>query len=84
MAGHFLHAVNRPLGLEPSTRLVAQIDGTDRTGPITVPNTGGWQTWTTLTKTDVSLSAGTHVFRVVIDTNGTTGSVGNLNWFAVR
>src|SRR5206468_7479175 len=40
-----------------------EVDGTDKTGPITVPNTGGWQTWTTLTKTGVSLPAGTHVLR---------------------
>jgi Carbohydrate binding module (family 6) len=61
-----------------------EVDGVDKTGPVTVPNTGGWQTWTTLTKTGVSLSAGTHGIRVVMDTNGATGSIGNFNWFAVR
>ncbi len=61
-----------------------EVDGANATGPITVPNTGGWQTWQTITKTGVSLPAGTHVLRVVMDTNGATGSIGNLNWFAVR
>jgi len=61
-----------------------EVDGVDQTGSITVPNTGGWQVWRTLTKTAVSLPAGTHVMRVVMDAAGATGSVGNFNWFAVR
>jgi Carbohydrate binding module (family 6) len=62
-----------------------EVDGVKKTGAITVPNTGGWQTWRTITAAGVSLTSGTHVIRVVMDTNGaTTGSVGNFNWFAVR
>src|SRR5262249_48013083 len=56
------------------------VNGVNVTGAITVPNTGAWQTWTTLTKTGVSLSAGQQVVRVVLDTRGVTGSVCNLNW----
>ena len=36
----------------------AEIDGVNVTGSLTVPNTGGWQTWTTVTKTGVNLTAG--------------------------
>jgi hypothetical protein len=62
-----------------------EVDGVDKTGAMTVPNTGGWQTWRTITAAGISLTSGTHVIRVVMDTNGaTTGSVGNFNWFAVR
>jgi hypothetical protein len=61
-----------------------EVDGANATGPISVPNTAGWQMWQTITKTGVSLPAGTHVLRVVMDANGATGSIGNLNWFAVR
>jgi hypothetical protein len=61
-----------------------EVDGVNVTGAMTVPNTGGWQVWTTITKTGVSLSAGQHVARVVMDTNGPGGSVANFNWFAVR
>ncbi len=61
-----------------------EVDGVDKTGTITVPNTGGWQIWRTVTTPGVSLASGTHIIRVVMDTNGATGSVGNLNWFAVR
>jgi hypothetical protein len=61
-----------------------EVDGVDRTGPLAAPNTGGWQTWQTMTKTGIALGAGTHVIRVVMDKNGTSGHVANFNWFAIR
>ena len=61
-----------------------EVDGANKTGTMTVPNTGGWQTWRTITVASVSLGAGSHVVRVVMDSAGATGSVGNFNWFAVR
>ena len=60
-----------------------EINGVDRTGPFTVPNTGGWQTWTTIRKTGLALGAGPQVWRLVMDTNGTTTAVGNLNHIRV-
>jgi phosphatidylserine/phosphatidylglycerophosphate/cardiolipin synthase-like enzyme/predicted Rdx family selenoprotein len=57
-----------------------EVNGVDKTGPMTVPNTGGWQSWTTISKSNVSLSAGAQVWRVVFDTNGGTGAIGNLNY----
>ncbi|HZT76289.1 MAG TPA: carbohydrate-binding protein [Vicinamibacterales bacterium] len=59
-------------------------NGVNVTGTLTVPNTGGWQNWTTITKTGVTLPAGQQVLRVVMDTNGPGGSVGNFNWFSIR
>ncbi len=44
-------------------------NGTDKTGQMTVPVTGGWQNWTTITTT-VSLAAGAQTLRVVVDSNG--------------
>jgi hypothetical protein len=41
-------------------------DGADLTGRIDVPNTGGFQNWVVLERT-VSLSAGEHLLKVVID-----------------
>jgi carbohydrate binding protein with CBM6 domain/parallel beta helix pectate lyase-like protein len=61
-----------------------EVDGVDKTGPITAPNTGGWQAWQTMTRTGISLNAGTHVVRVVMTGNGSSGSVANFNWFAFR
>jgi hypothetical protein len=49
-------------------RFHVEIDGVDRTGPIRVPNTGGWQTWQTVARTGLSLTAGSHVITLVFDT----------------
>jgi len=41
-----------------------EFNGVNKTGNITVPNTGGWQNWTTVS-VPVSLSAGTQIMRFV-------------------
>jgi hypothetical protein len=58
-----------------------EVDGVDRTGPIAVPDTGGWQTWQTITTSGILLTAGQRVIRVVLDTASSGGGVGNYNWF---
>ena len=58
-----------------------EVDGVGVTGPMVVPDTTGFDIFTTITKTGVSLSAGRHVLRLVMDTNGPGGSIGNFNWF---
>jgi len=55
------------------------VDGANATGPIQVPNTGGWQTWTTVTVPQVSLTVGVRRLRMAFDTNGSTGGVANVN-----
>ena len=61
-----------------------EVNGVNKTGAIAVPDTGSWSTWKTVTKTGVTLAAGTQVIKVVMDTIGPSGSVANFNWFAVR
>ena len=62
-------------------RFHVEIDGVDRTGPVSVPNTGGWQTWQTVTRTGLSLTAGSHVITLVFNTGtAENGGVGNYNW----
>ena len=56
--------------------------GVNKTGTLTIPNTGGWQTWQTITTT-VQLSAGQQIMQVDWDSNGSTGYVGNLNWLSL-
>ena len=51
-----------------------EADGVDVTGPIAVPRTSGWQTWTTVGAT-ATLSPGLRVLRFVPATAGF-----NLNW----
>ena len=55
----------------------AEMDGVNISGTVTIPNTGGWQTYTTVSVTTTSLSAGQHVVRVVLDTGGY-----NVNWIS--
>ncbi len=52
-----------------------EMDEVDITGPIEVPNTGGWQVWETITLNDISLTAGEHIMKIVFDTDYT-----NLNY----
>ncbi len=52
-----------------------EMDGVDITNAITVPNTGGWQVWETVTLKDINLTAGAHVMRIVFDSDYT-----NLNY----
>jgi hypothetical protein len=58
-----------------------EVDGVDRTGPITVPDTGGWQIYQTVSKSGVQLTAGQHVVRIVLATQSTANGAGNFNWF---
>jgi hypothetical protein len=60
------------------------VDGQDVTGAIVLPDTGGWNTWRTVTKTGVALPAGPHVLRLVVDANGAAGTAADINWLAIR
>lgn len=44
---------------------------------VAIPNTGGWQTWTSV-KSNVTLTAGTHKFGIKANAGGW-----NLNWFRI-
>jgi hypothetical protein len=63
-------------------RLHVEFDGVDKTGPLTIPNTGGWQRWTTISA-PVALAAGGQRMRVVVDAASAAGIVGNLNFVQV-
>jgi subtilisin family serine protease len=57
-----------------------EVDGVNVTGSITMPNTGGWQIWQTVTRSGISLTAGPHRVRIAFDTAGAIGYVGNVNY----
>ena len=62
-----------------------EVDGVDKTGPVSVPNTGGWENWQTIAATTgIQLTAGTHVIRIVLDSVSTAGGAGNFNWFRLQ
>ncbi|HET6978752.1 MAG TPA: LamG-like jellyroll fold domain-containing protein [Pyrinomonadaceae bacterium] len=58
------------IGEESTGSLHVEIDGVDRTGPITIPNTGSWCALQTISKTGISLTSGQHTVRVVTDNVG--------------
>jgi hypothetical protein len=44
-----------------------ELNGANISGTITVPNTGGWQNWQTVTVNTTSLTTGQKVMRIVMD-----------------
>jgi len=60
-----------------------EFDGVNKTGSMTNSDSGGWQTWRTLTRSDIGLTAGPHVMKLAMDSNGTNGTVGNFNYFVL-
>lgn len=58
-----------------------EFGGTDRTGPIAIPATGSYYTFTTVAKAGVPVAAGLQVMRVKADTPPPFGTeVGNIDW----
>lgn len=57
-----------------------EVDGVDVTGPLTIPNTGSYQKWTSISKGGVRLAAGARIVRIVFDASGPAGAFGNLNY----
>jgi endoglucanase len=51
--------------------------GTIQLGTIAIPNTGGWQTWQTISRT-VSINAGTYSFGIFATSGGW-----NINWWRI-
>jgi hypothetical protein len=54
---------------QSGSALHIEFDGNNLTGSITVPNTGSWDTWLSLSQT-VTLSAGKHILRMAVDNGG--------------
>lgn len=59
-----------------------EVDGMDRTGPISIPNTGSEDVYQFVTVNDIWFGAGQHVFRVVIDGSGE--GKGNFDYFTIN
>lgn len=60
-----------------------EFDGQNLTGPLSVPDTGAWDQFRTITGTGVRLNAGRQIMRVSMDSTGPTRAVGNFNYFAI-
>jgi hypothetical protein len=56
-----------------------EFDGKDVTGPIAVPNTGSFQKLGKVTKKNIPLQAGKYVMKMVMDSNGASGYVADID-----
>lgn len=68
----------RVASLSSSGSLRVDFNGDNKTGSLTFPSTGGWQTWTTVNSPAFALSAGEQFMRITFETGGF-----NLNWVAL-
>lgn len=55
-------------------------NGHDVTGPIAVPDTGGWATLQKIQVEGVKLDPGQQVLTMVMDTAGESGSIGDIDY----
>ena len=58
-----------------------EFDGVDRTGPVEVPDTGGWTILKPFSKSGVKLDAGRYAMKMVMDKGGVKGSIGDIDYF---
>ncbi|MBI3898290.1 MAG: carbohydrate-binding protein [Gammaproteobacteria bacterium] len=61
-----------------------EADGANVTGPIDLPDTGGWQRWQTLWVNDIPLSQYNQTLRVVFDKGSAEGWLANFNFIEIR
>lgn len=57
-----------------------EFDGKDVTGPIRVPDTGGWQNLKPLGHEGVKLAPGVYRMKLILDTPGKSGSIGDIDY----
>ncbi|HJQ69171.1 MAG TPA: carbohydrate-binding protein [Blastocatellia bacterium] len=67
----------------PGGTFHVEFDGQDKTGIMSIPDTGGWNRYKTVFKMGVRLNAGRQVMRVAMDGNGPSGAVANFNYFRI-
>jgi arabinoxylan arabinofuranohydrolase len=53
-----------------NSKISFKLDGNNITNSITIPNTGGWQSYREISATGVSLEAGTHILQLFEETGG--------------
>jgi len=58
-----------------------EADGVDVTGPITIPDTGGWNILKTIHHQGIALKKGPQSLTVVMDSEGPSGSIGDIDFF---
>lgn len=65
----------------PGGTLHFEIKGKDISGSVSVPDTGGWDKLKVITHDGLKLTKGVHTIRVVMDEQGQSGSIGDIDYF---
>lgn len=65
-------------------RFHVEFDGKDASGPIQVPDTGGWTKLQTIRIDGVRVPAGRTVMKLVMDADGASGYVGDIDCMTFR
>ncbi|MFN0127792.1 MAG: family 16 glycoside hydrolase [Verrucomicrobiales bacterium] len=66
---------------KPGGSFHIEADGVDVTGPITIPDTGGWNILRTIRHPGIVLKQGPQTLTVVMDSEGPSGSIGDIDLF---
>ncbi len=64
----------------PGASFHVEIDGSNVTGAITVPNTGGWQVWSNVVRQFNLATPGVKSVRLVLDANSSNAYVGDFDY----
>ncbi len=65
-----LYDLHLRVAVNGSNRIMhIEIDDRDISGPVMLPNTGGWQNWQTITVNDLNLTEGKQVMKLVFDSD---------------
>lgn len=56
-----------------------ELDGKDVTGPLSVPDTGGWDKLQVIEKSDIELPEGNHRIKILMDEEGESTSIGDID-----
>jgi hypothetical protein len=70
----------RVANVEAGAKYNVAIDGAKVASGISVPNTGGYETFATVTSAPFGLTAGQHVIQIALDAAGPSGFGGDFNW----
>jgi len=57
-----------------------EVDGKDVSGPLQIPDTGAWTKLEMIRADNVNLKAGERVLKMVMDTNGDSGGIGDIDY----
>ncbi len=72
----------RVIHADPNSKVHAEIDGTNVTGSLTVPDTNSHNTFASVKK-PVALTAGKHVLRFAWDANASNGYAASFDWIKI-